>query len=73
MSAEEPKPFDKTREWYRQPGVVMRFQLNDNLGALVGKLERIDSIEYRKYVVIDQDGDQAHINIDHIVHVRGIQ
>lgn len=68
----EPKKFDPMRPWFNNPDCSFRFQLDNNLGSIVGVYVRIDTDKYREYVVVDQDGVLTHINRDHIVHVRGI-
>lgn len=65
----DKKEFNTT-EWYKNFGCTMRFQLSNNIGVVRGVLVRIDAIEYRKYVVVNQGDHQVHINIDHIVSVE---
>jgi hypothetical protein len=70
--SDEQKDFDRKKPWWANIGCLMRLQLESHNGAVTGKLVRIDVNEFRKYAVIDQDGAQISVNIDHILYAKEI-
>lgn len=64
--------YDNSKPWWKNRGCMMRFQLDNNIGIVTGVPFRIDENEYRKYVVVNVNGNFVHINIDHIIKVEPI-
>lgn len=66
--------YDDKKPWWQNIGSEMVFHLDPRMHNVVGRLHRIDAMEYRKYAVVHiGDGIFHSVNIDHIVKVEPIK